>query len=280
MLTPDNASKNMIGFVAGTPERAGNFIAGKVVVTDSRVIKEIEHGDLGELSCGYFSDDDNTPGVWNGQRYDSIQRNIVYNHVALVPRGLGRAGEQVALHLDAEEAPLIGDIQMDEKLKELQAKLDAKDAELKRLGEELKAATDKSKTNEMQGKLDAKDAEIKKLQEQLSANSDPQSIQKRVDERIRLITDAKTILGDDSQLTGSDTDIKKAVIAKALPNLKLDSADDNYISGVYQGVLESRKTEEFGDVRRHLDSLGQPDIDVVSLAYNEMVRSNQERWKA
>lgn len=53
---------------------------------------------LRELSLGYSLDLDETPGVWNGQPYDAIQRNIRINHLALVEKA--RAGEQARLNID------------------------------------------------------------------------------------------------------------------------------------------------------------------------------------
>ncbi len=54
-----------------------------------------------ELSCGYRCDYDWTPGTWNGQPYDAVQRNIRGNHLALVKKG--RMGPDVAVldHSDA-----------------------------------------------------------------------------------------------------------------------------------------------------------------------------------
>ncbi len=55
-----------------------------------------------ELSCGYRCDYDWTPGTWNGQRYDAVQRNIRGNHLALVRKG--RMGPDVAVldHSDTD----------------------------------------------------------------------------------------------------------------------------------------------------------------------------------
>lgn len=35
-----------------------------------------------DVSMGFYYKDDVTPGVWNGQRYDMVMRNIVVDHVA------------------------------------------------------------------------------------------------------------------------------------------------------------------------------------------------------
>lgn len=52
---------------------------------------------------------DETPGVFEGERYDVVQRDISTNHLSHVPHG--RAGEEVTIHLDSADD--IG-IQLDE----------------------------------------------------------------------------------------------------------------------------------------------------------------------
>ena len=44
----------------------------------------VKDGRSRELSCGYYCDLDETPGEYEGQRYDARQRNIRGNHLALV----------------------------------------------------------------------------------------------------------------------------------------------------------------------------------------------------
>jgi hypothetical protein len=67
------------------------------------MIDKILKGGKRELSLGYKVDLEETPGVWNGQEYDAIQRNIRVNHLAIVPRG--RAGN-ARLNLDRHDAVL------------------------------------------------------------------------------------------------------------------------------------------------------------------------------
>jgi hypothetical protein len=55
-----------------------------------------------ELSLGYrIARLDMTPGEWQGQRYDCVQRGLTVNHCAVVPQG--RAGN-ARLRLDAQDA--------------------------------------------------------------------------------------------------------------------------------------------------------------------------------
>lgn len=80
----------------------GKFVAATVLVQDADLVAKVERRDRVEVSCGYRCRFDATPGVTpEGERYDGVQRDIVYNHVALLPAGTGRAGREVALRLDA-----------------------------------------------------------------------------------------------------------------------------------------------------------------------------------
>ena len=62
--------------------------------------EEIEAGTK-QLSCGYFHSLEWKPGVWQGQPYDAVQRNIRANHLALVRSG--RMGPEVAATDGAEQ---------------------------------------------------------------------------------------------------------------------------------------------------------------------------------
>ena len=78
----------------------GKFLASTLVVNDGAAVEKVDSKQLRELSCGYECDVDPTPGMFEGTHYDAIQRRIVYNHIALLPEGEGRAGPEVALRMD------------------------------------------------------------------------------------------------------------------------------------------------------------------------------------
>lgn len=90
----------VIGHVGDDVRQDGTEVVASVVINDADAIRDVESG-VREMSCGYHVDLDPVPGVFEGQRYDAVQRNIRYNHVALVERG--RAGARVSLRLDAAE---------------------------------------------------------------------------------------------------------------------------------------------------------------------------------
>jgi hypothetical protein len=47
-----------------------------------KTIEQIVSSDLRDVSIGFTFDVDQTPGAWNGVKYDYVQRNIFLNHVA------------------------------------------------------------------------------------------------------------------------------------------------------------------------------------------------------
>lgn len=60
-------------------------------VHDQEGIDYIQSGKMQELSAGYAYTPDMTAGVYNGEHYDGVMRNIQGNHVAIVERGrIGR----------------------------------------------------------------------------------------------------------------------------------------------------------------------------------------------
>ena len=70
------------------------FLKGDIKIFSTSLKEKIEQGKT-ELSCGYRCVYEYSPGEWNGQKYDYIQRKIRGNHIALVNQG--RMGADVAV---------------------------------------------------------------------------------------------------------------------------------------------------------------------------------------
>ena len=101
-----NAKELQVGMTGATVEPNGIFVETTVTVTDNQTVKQVESGKT-QLSCGYVCDLDFTPGVFEGLPYDAEQKNIKYNHLAIVDSG--RAGPDVRLRLDANTAIMINE---------------------------------------------------------------------------------------------------------------------------------------------------------------------------
>lgn len=123
LVTPKNVRDLQVGIVTNVG-RNDRFVRSDLIVQDERMITKVNRGDARELSAGYTCRIDETAGEFNGERYDGIQRGIVYNHVALGPRDWGRAGPEVALHIDGMSDDLrnaLGVERFDEQLADLLA---------------------------------------------------------------------------------------------------------------------------------------------------------------
>jgi hypothetical protein len=75
------------------------IVYGNIKVWSQTLDRRTQGGKL-ELSLGYKSTYDFTPGIWNGIPYDAVQRNQRGNHIAGVPDG--RMGDNIYV-LDANE---------------------------------------------------------------------------------------------------------------------------------------------------------------------------------
>ena len=93
----DNVKEESIGTILSEGYRDGNDVRAEIIIHDTDSLKKYK---MRELSCGYNLRLDETPGVWEGQPYDAIQRDIEINHLALVDKA--RAGEQARLNIDGQ----------------------------------------------------------------------------------------------------------------------------------------------------------------------------------
>ena len=98
LITKDNVGREEVGTILSEGYRSGNDVRAEIIIHDTDTMKR---AGLKALSLGYNLDLDETPGEWNGQHYDAIQRNIRINHLALVREA--RAGEQARLNIDSRD---------------------------------------------------------------------------------------------------------------------------------------------------------------------------------
>lgn len=101
-VLPDDFRQKALGHVED-PHVDGDYVAATLVIHDGPTIEAIKRGERLDISAGYLAPTDERAGEWRGERYDHVQRDIVYNHVALCPPGGGRAGPEVGLRLDASQ---------------------------------------------------------------------------------------------------------------------------------------------------------------------------------
>jgi hypothetical protein len=266
-VTADNIKDYSIGNLGSEVIIDGYHIALPLSITNKDAVMKVKSGKK-SLSCGYTADIEFKSGNWKGVQYDAIQRNIRYNHVALVDKG--RAGDSVVLRLDSD-AILIdtckkdsninkekGDNKMTENLKtikfdEVEYKAEAEvikkysqsKADSESLSKEIEVLkSDSSKLqaekDTLQDKVDSLEAKIKELEERKIGEKE---INDAVEAKIALLKVAEK--AGVEVIDGMDQkEIKKAIILKVSPKANLDGKDDTYISARFDGVAESLEEKE------------------------------------
>jgi len=274
MLTPKNVKQYQVGYAVEQPRQDGDKISIPLVVADEGAINAVEKAGLREVSCGYYADSVAEPGEFDGQAYDFVQKNIRYNHIAIVEKG--RAGRDVRIRLDAadavmkldaeevEEEPIINK-EPEEELKvenitingkEFQVSPELKTAistemnksketmdEFTKTKEQVttlqKEKDDLTKTHEAtQAKLDVANEELKK---RVDSTPDENKIRELAKSRMGLEKVATHILPKDQveKLDSmSDTEIKRAVIMVDSPTAQLEGKSDVYIDTRFDSVAE------------------------------------------
>lgn len=95
-VTPDNAGIAK-GNTAGTPYMEGPYTTIDLLITDPQTIQDIKDRKIGEISAGYHAESIFEDGEFDGQPYQARQVGIRYNHIAVIPYGHGRAGQDVRI---------------------------------------------------------------------------------------------------------------------------------------------------------------------------------------
>jgi uncharacterized protein len=251
MIDPSNWSALTRGHVSGTPRQDGLFVAGEIAVQDARLLTKADSGELVELSCGYTCKLDHTPGEWQGQKYDAIQRTIRYNHVGIGGPNWGRAGRDVALRLDGAYSEPADDPRTDRKEQPMKIRFDGQEYEVgsSEHVQALYAKVDaliadgakvKAEKERLDGQLTALTADLTKAKAETVAALDPKRIDSAVAERVALVTGAAKVLGEKYVFDGKTTlEIQKAVLDVTNPETKLDGRTADFVAGMFENACAS-----------------------------------------
>ena len=186
-VTPANYRQHAVGHVSDLPaarkaDGGAEWVEAQLVVNDGAALARIDSEGEVPISMGYTADVVPQPGVApDGQRYDAVQTNVRFNHLALWPAGGPRAGAGARLRLDSKGDEMLGEFKQDDASAKRLVKVDGIDVEfgsethvslLERAckaqsdradaaGAALKAANDAA--GEAKAKLDAANTELTAL---------------------------------------------------------------------------------------------------------------------
>ncbi len=318
LLTAQNTKKYIVGFTSDHVSRDDqDHLSTNVTITDADAIRMIESGKQ-ELSCGYTCDMEETPGTFNGEQYDVIQRNIKYNHLAIVAKG--RAGSTVKLRTDSADAEMVepteGDVIMTkikidgvefevkpelaaaiESEKAKAVKKDTEDAEtVKKEVEAAKASAVTEATQPYEAKITEKQKEVDTLQARCDALesdkakaatvvTDDAKVREMVKERMKVEKVAGAVLKDASIKIDSMTDleIKKAVIAAEAKGSNLEGKSTDYVNARFDHILEGlveKKAITLGvAIQEARQDAAAKTVEGSVEARNKMITTSQDAWK-
>lgn len=288
LVTKDNADKLQVGSLGDNPSRTtqwhdtpydevtdGINCAIDMIITKKDAVDAVLNGKQ-SLSMGYTCDLEMAePGAtWCGVEYDFIQRNIRYNHCAIVDSARAGDNAKIELRVDSEDAVLEdmvintdGGTKMLKKINLDGIEYEAEESVIKALNKEKaradqaendacetkktmdkKVADMEKKVTEFEKRISELEAErdsakekadgLEKENEKLKNDSaDPKRLDEAVKAKMELLHNAekaKVEVKEDM----SDMDIKKAIITSQFPKANFDGKDDVYIQARYDSAVE------------------------------------------
>lgn len=243
-----NSRKHQVGTMLDVGKQDGDNVSVPIIIHADEAISQAKSGRSKQLSLGYRLELDETPGEWEGQPYDAIQRNIRINHLALVSKA--RAGDVATLNLDGDEEITLADddnqpkgttmqkIRLDSGLEyEAAAEVVVAFQALKQDAADKQAKLDEAATtiSTLTAERDTLKSDAAEFEEKLKqARKDAeQKIKSRTDLEAKAEKHGVKCDGLD------DIEVKKAVIAKLKPAMKLDGKDDTYINVAFDMAVET-----------------------------------------
>ena len=249
-----------IGHVKGLPYYQNGYVYADLVITNKEAINKVVNGELEDISGAYDSDI-----VWFVKRDDhGKQSNIRYNHIALLPRGAGRAGQTVRILNQQTEARMpditkvrLSNGQTVSVLNEDADKLAAADKEqsekITNMVDPAKLQETLDKLAEIKAQMEALSAEkgdlegqVKALRDQLDSALSPEQIEMAAAEMVENQEKAEKIMNSkglklNSGLKGFE--LKKHVVsqirvANQKPLTEDELANESMIKGMFEVYAE------------------------------------------
>lgn len=284
LVDKSNTNTLMKGLTASNAhvDEADGTVRVDLTITNPDLINKVDNGKR-QLSIGFQTQVVPQSGVYKNTEYDSVQKDITINHVAVVD--VAREGPDISLDRSVvgDAAEMIGEIDGISKEKGQKPQMDF---EKVRIGDQIiKVATDDadklikfdSDNSANQKRIDELNAQIKKLTDerdslksgnkqaendkseaQAKADSLEKELQgyrdkvegdgldKLVDQRMGLIDDVKSIVGDSFDPHGKSEKEMKIEAIKRVDgdSAEIDGKDDVYVNAYFNAV-KNRKQSHF-----------------------------------
>jgi hypothetical protein len=252
----DDVKKHGVGY-ARSPWKEESELLAKYVIGDLDIVGRVDSGELTETSPGYVARIEHKSGTTaDGQQYDAIQHDRIYNHFAIGKTNWSRGGYE--LRLDSHKNAYFYEEKMSDK-KDAQARLDAKfQEEINNL--KVHAADLQARLDKREGEFDALKAENAMLVEnqRLSEESKSKEIEVAVCNRVALETRAKQLGYKDP--IGTTREIHEHCIRLDDKDLDLSDKSDEYVEARFDG-LKIPRLDAAGVARKVIMQIAEPNLD-------------------
>jgi predicted nuclease with TOPRIM domain len=213
-------------------------------------VKKIENREMIQVSMGYYADVIPRDGIYEDESFDTEQKNIRYNHCALVE--IGRAGENIKIvvdHLKKEkERPKMGKILINGLTYDGVPEVEREINVLRTDKESLKGQIDK-----VTGEFDSLKDQFKKFKEKYSEEEINKIVKDNVNSSLEILKKFPSIEFD----SFIPAEMKKKVILDSNPNVDLKGKSADYIEGFYLSIQDTGNKEvNKEEAKKVVDSTG------------------------
>lgn len=260
IIDMSNIKDFQVGTLGSETRIDAYHVAVPIIITDKQTIEDVEQGRKRGLSAGYNLYLEDQAGNYLGTQYDKRQRNIRYNHVALVDRG--RAGDAARIKMDSiikdttsayfigwdnknkakeENMPDLINIKIDEVDYQAEKEVVKSHKKLEKTVKdtELKIEEMKKEKDTIQAERDTFKSKVDKLEKELKdAKNNKDEINNAVKKRLSLLIAAETV-GVEIKEDELDIEIQKRVISKHFPDLDLQNKSDEYIQACFDTTMKT-----------------------------------------
>lgn len=264
LVNSDNAELYSIGSTGESVTIDENSVAIKFSVHRKDAIKKVALGKR-ELSLGYNLDLEEEAGVWDGVPYTHRQKNIRYNHLAIVDQA--RAGRMARINMDGFAVQLHHE-EEDKSMTDKEMQTVNLDGLTYRADAEVAKAYEKAVLSEKQARNDAEALqgqvdELKAQIEAIKATHNDQAMAQAVAERVALLETAKRVINVDALQGSSDRLIKETVIKAKHEALNLDGKSDDYVNARFDALIESLPSVEDEAVAKQKQAMASVNRDTA-----------------
>lgn len=241
LVNVDNANSLIVGMTGEEVTVNEDSIMVSLTVTHKDAIEAIKRGKQ-ELSLGYTLDVIEEVGAYNGEKYTHRQKNVDYNHLALVEQG--RAGRTARINLDNINTNVLiqytGNKNMDNNNEEiLETEVNEK------VNTKVEVNKDTINLDKYTAKIDQLKAENNELKTKLSEINIDSIVADKVRAKTLLIAKVSKIVSLDSNdlIDKSEREIMEDVIKHFDNNINLEEKSESYVEGRFDAILEMKQED-------------------------------------